>query len=145
MFRRNFVRKQIDWTGRARSFFRKQSNWAWFQPNSEHGFKISRALRAQQDDRNPLSINPGSATAEYIQYAPKKGDISVPFRLNGNACRFHSIKKTGMEREAEQAINGGTDYANRSYSSNYTLVESKKAERSTISVDLLVLEAIGID
>jgi hypothetical protein len=50
-----------------------------------------------------------------------------------------------MEREAEQAINGGTDYANRSYSSNYTLVESKKAERSTISVDLLVLEAIGID
>jgi hypothetical protein len=30
-------------------------------------------------------------------------------------------------------------------SSNYTLVESKKAERSTFSVDLLVLEAIGID
>jgi hypothetical protein len=29
--------------------------------------------------------------------------------------------------------------------SNYTLVGSKKAERSTILVDLLVLEAIGID
>ena len=47
-------------------------------------------------------------------------------------------RKTGMEWEAEQVTNDAIDVG----SLNYTPEESKKAERSTMSVDPLVVKAI---
>ena len=72
----------------------------------------------------------------------KNGDVSVP---STETCGRSVQQKMGIEREVEQATNGATDYANRSNffnSSNYMPEESKKAEKSTTSVDLLVAEAI---
>ena len=46
-FRRKFVRKQIDWTGRAGSWSQKRSKWACFCPKVGVASKILRALCAQ--------------------------------------------------------------------------------------------------
>ena len=56
-------------------------------------------------------------------------------------CARSVQQKTGIEREVEHAINGATDYI----SSNYAQEKSENAERSTISVYLLIVEAIWID
>ena len=53
-FRRKFVRKQIDWTGRAGSLSQKRSKWAWFCPKVGVASKILRALRAQECTTTPL-------------------------------------------------------------------------------------------
>ena len=57
-FRRIFVRKQIDWTGRAGSLSQKRSKWAWFYPKVGVASKISRARVYY----NPPFGNSGSAT-----------------------------------------------------------------------------------
>ena len=54
MLRRKFVRKRIDWTGRAGSLSQKRSKWAWFCPKVGVASKILRALRAQDCITTPL-------------------------------------------------------------------------------------------
>ena len=63
------------------------------------------------------------------------------------SCPILFNKKTGIEQEAEQVTNGATYYTQTVASLNYmyTLAESNEAERSTISVDQLVLEVIEIN
>ena len=65
----------------------------------------------------------------------------APFRLNGNACPFCSIEKQEWNRRWNRRpmVQPTTQTV---ASLNYTPEESKKVERSSISVDLLVVEAI---
>ena len=51
-FRRKFVRKKIDWTGRAGSEVSKRSKWVW--PKVGVAYEISRALCAQEYTTTPL-------------------------------------------------------------------------------------------
>ena len=72
---------------------------------------------------------------------------SIPFCLNRVLFKQERVpvpfnRKTGMEREAEQAANGATivqPTTRTIASSNYMPKESKKGKRSTISVDLQVV------
>ena len=54
MLRRKFVRKQIDWTGRAGSLSQKRSKWAWFCPKVGVASKILRATPLLQILDPPL-------------------------------------------------------------------------------------------
>ena len=54
MLRRKFVRKYIDWTGRAGSLSQKRSKWAWFCPKVGVASKILRALCTQDCITTPL-------------------------------------------------------------------------------------------
>ena len=53
-FRRKFVRKQIDWTGRAGSLSQKRLKSAGFCPKVGVASKISCTLRAQECTTTPL-------------------------------------------------------------------------------------------
>ena len=73
----------------------------------------------------------------------KNGDVFVPLCLNRNACLFHSTKMELSGRWSRRQMVRPTTQTVAS--SNYTPEESKKAEKSTTSVDLLVIDAIWID
>ena len=59
-FRRKFVRKRIDWTGRAGSLSQKRSKMGVVLPQSGCGFSKFARARVYY---NPPFRNPGSATA----------------------------------------------------------------------------------